>query len=122
YLTTYYLMKDASLRGDFVAEVQDLVTRLAGALGVPVTQVEVDIANQELKLPGLPKLELCGSSSASVNGFPFARVADGYSVPIAFKPPPSKRAQERTGATPAPAQKPEGIASVYGPAKAAKTH
>jgi hypothetical protein len=118
YLTSYYLLRDESLRGDFVAEVQGLVTRLAGALGVPVTRVEVDIAREDKKLPPLPKLELCGNSAASVNGLPFARLEDSYTVPIAFRPTPSKRSGGSAAA--APAQKPEGIASVYGPAKAAK--
>ena len=119
YLTTYYLLRDESLHGDFASEVQGLVTRLAGALGVPVTQVEVDIARDPaLKLPKLPKLELCANSAASANGLPFARLEDGYTVPIAFKPPPSKRSGASAAA--AAAGKPEGIASVYGPAKAAK--
>jgi hypothetical protein len=115
YLTTYYLMRDDSLRGDFVAEVQGLVTHLAGALGVPVSRVEVEIARDNLKLPALPKLELCANSAASVNGLPFARVEDSYTQPIRFQPTPSKRSGASSGA-----QKPEGIASVYGPAKAAK--
>ncbi len=116
YLTTYYLLRDDSLRGDFAVEVQGLVTRLAGALGVPATHVEVDIAKEDVKLPKLPKLELCTNSAASVNGLPFARLEDAYTVPIAFKPPPSKRSPGST----TDAGKPEGIASVYGPAKAAK--
>ncbi len=118
YLTTYYLLRDDSLRGDFAAEIQGLVTRLAGALGVPVTRVEVDIAHEDMKLPRLPKLELCANSAASVNGLPFARVEDSYTQPIRFQPTPSKRSGGTAPA--APAQKPEGIASVYGPAKAAK--
>ncbi len=117
YLTAYYLLRDESLRGDFAAEVQGLVTRMAGALGVPAKQVEVDIAREDLKLPKLPKLELCGGSAASVNGLPFARLEDANTVPIAFRPPPSKRSAE--AAEPAPA-KPEGIASIYGPAKAVR--
>jgi hypothetical protein len=117
YLTAYYLLRDESLRGDFVVEVQGLVTRLAGALGMPVTRVEVEIAREDSKLPKLPKLELCANSAASVNGLPFARLEDSYTVPIAFKPTPSKRSSLPDTA---PAQKPEGIASVYGPAKAAK--
>ena len=96
YLTTYYLLRDESLRGDFETEVQGLVMRLAGALGVPVTHVEVDIAREDLKLPKLPKLELCTSSAASVNGLPFARLEDANTVPIAFKPPPSKRSPQST--------------------------
>ena len=118
YLTTYYLKRDESLRGDFSTEVQGLVTRLAGALGVPASKVEVEIAQQDVDLPKLPALELCGGSAASVNGLPFARLEDKYTVPIAFRPTPSKRAGQEPAT--APASKPEGIASVYGPAKPAK--
>jgi hypothetical protein len=119
YLTTYYLLRDDSLRGDFAAEVEGLVTRMAGALGVPARKVEVSIAKEPLKLPKLPSLELCEGSAASVNGLPFARLEDTYTVPIAFHPPPSSRTPSSSGGV-ASAGKPEGIASVYGPARSAK--
>ena len=118
YLTTYYLLRDESLRGDFAAEVEGLVTRMAGALGVPVQKIEVEIAKEDVKLPKLPGLELCKGSAASVNGLPFARLEDKNTVPIAFRPPPSKRAPSTPAAQ--PPGKPEGIASVYGPAKSGK--
>ena len=118
YLTAYYLLRDESLRGDFAAEVEGLVTRMAGALGVPASKVEVEIATDDVRLPKLPGLELCGGSAASVNGLPFARLEEKYTVPIAFRPTPSKRAPAMASAEP-PA-KPEGIASVYGPAKSSK--
>ena len=38
YLTTYFLMRDPSLQGDFANELQSLIEHLAGALGVPVSQ------------------------------------------------------------------------------------
>jgi hypothetical protein len=117
YLTSYYLLRDPSLRGDFAAEVEGLVARLAGALGVPVSKIEVEIAKDETKLPKLPSLELCGGGAASVNGFPFARNEDQFTVPIAFVPPPSKRSP---AAWSGPVGKPEGIASVYGPVEAAR--
>jgi hypothetical protein len=116
YLTAYYLLRDESLRGDFAAEIEGLVTRMAGALGVPAKKVEVAIAKDNVKLPKLPVLELCGGSAASVNGLPFARLEDQNTVPIVFHPPPSTRSPA-SGTTPG---KPEGIASVYGPAKSAK--
>ena len=119
YLTAYYLLRDESLRGDFAAEIEGLVTRMAGALGVPATKVEVEIAKEDVKLPKLPPLELCGGSAASVNGLPFARLEDRNTVPIAFHPPPSTRAPA-TSTNTTPPGKPEGIASVYGPAKSAK--
>jgi hypothetical protein len=118
YLTAYYLLRDESLRGDFAAEIEGLVTRMAGALGVPARKVEVEIAKENVKLPKLPGIELCGGSAASVNGLPFARLEDSNTVPIAFRPAPSNRAT----AIPAtqPPGKPAGIASVYGPAKSAR--
>lgn len=119
YLTAYYLLRDESLRGDFAAEIEGLVTRMAGALGVPVKKVDVAIAKEDVKLPKLPALELCGGSAASVNGLPFARLQDQYTVPIAFRPPPSSRSPA-AGGSGTPVSKPEGIASVYGPAKSAK--
>ena len=118
YLTAYYLLRDDSLRGDFATEIEGLVTRMAGALGVPAKKVEVAIAKETVKLPKLPSLELCDASAASVNGLPFARLEDNYTVPIAFHPPPSTRTPASGGS--APTGKPEGIASVYGPAKTAK--
>src|SRR5215831_14371698 len=63
YLTAYYLLRDESLRGDFAAEIEGLITRMAGALGVPARKVEVTIAKEEVKLPKLPPLELCGGSA-----------------------------------------------------------
>ena len=118
YLTSYYLLRDESLRGDFAVEIEGLVTRMAGALGVPATKVEVEIAKESFKLPKLPALELCEGSAASVNGLPFARLEDRYTVPIAFRPTPSNRAPAMpAGQAPS---KPEGIASVYGPAKPVK--
>jgi hypothetical protein len=116
YLTTYYLLRDESLRGAFAAELQSLVQHLASALGVPVTHVEVEIARDEQRLPKLPPLELCAGTAASVNGLPFARLEDGYTVPIAFRPPPSARAPQSTQPSQPPSE-PEGIASVFGPAK-----
>lgn len=118
YLTTYYLLRDASLRGEFVGEVEGLVARLAGALGVPVSKIEVEIASQDLKLPKLPGLELCAGGAASVNGLPFARNEAQFTVPIGFRPPPTKRAPPAASAE--PASKPEGIASVYRPANTGK--
>jgi hypothetical protein len=118
YLSSYYLKRDASLRGDFAGEIEGVVTHMAGALGVPVKHVEIDIASEEVTLPKLPKLELCSGSSASVNGLPFARNEDTYTVPIRFNVPPSKRSG--VGNEAEEPGKPAGIASIYGPAKQAK--
>jgi hypothetical protein len=101
YLTTYFLANDPSLHGDFAGEVRSLVQHLAAALDVKVTEVDVDIPTPPVNWPKLPKLELCEGSMASVNGLPFAKIESGYTVPVRFKP------------TPAAAEAPKGIASVY---------
>jgi hypothetical protein len=97
YLTTYFLMRDPSLQGDFANELQSLIEHLAAALGVPVSSIDIDIPKGELTMtqwPKLPKLELCEGTLASVNGLPFAKVMDnGDTVPIGFRPPASRRSQ-----------------------------
>jgi len=112
YLSAYFMKRDPSLRGDFEHEVQGLVERLAAALGVQASEVEVEVPPVEVKFPKLPKLELCEGSLASVNGLPFARLEDGYTVPIGFKPVPSVREQNNVAAE--AIGNPQGIASVYG--------
>ncbi len=87
---------------------------MAGALGVPANKVEVAIAKEGVKLPKLPALELCGGSAPSVNGLPFARLEDQNTVPIVV---PSGAIHSFTRAAQGRRRsKPEGIASVYGPA------
>ena len=97
YLTTYFLVRDPSLQDDFADELRTLIEHLAGALGVPVTRVDVDIPKvlpTMAQWPKLPKLELCAGTMAAVNGLPFAKVMDnGDTVPIGFRPPPSRRSQ-----------------------------
>lgn len=109
YLTTYFLARDLSLRDDFSTEVQKLVQHIAGALGVPVTEVDVDIPTEPLKWPALPTIQLCAGSMASVNGVPFASFHDGYTAPLRFDPP-GRGTDPAARGTPAP----KGIASVYG--------
>ena len=121
YLTTYFLMRDPSLQGDFANELQSLIEHLAGALGVPVSSIDIDIPKGELTMqqwPKLPKLELCEGTLASVNGLPFAKVMDnGDTVPIGFRPPASRRSlssQQRTGSSGATSETdtPKGTATI----------
>ena len=117
WLTAYFLARDASLQEDFADELQRLVERMAGALGVPVTRVDVDIPKVEVSPANrlhLPKLELCPGAMALVNGLPFASVEDGYTIPIGFHPPPSGRAMKQRAAAAAQkaADPPKGVASV----------
>lgn len=111
YLTTYFLARDPSLQGDFSDELRRLVEHLAAALGVKVTQIDVDVPKPQITWPKLPKLELCEGTMASVNGLPFAKVDSGATVPIGFKPPQPFHA----GSAPASGDVPKGIASIYGP-------
>jgi len=117
YLTTYFLARDPSLQADFSGELQSLVEHLAAALGVPVTRIDVDMPKIEVtSWPKLPKLELCAGSMASVNGLPFAKFEEGYTVPVGFRPPQPARPAGPHGAAPpaaAPADMPKGIASVF---------
>jgi hypothetical protein len=112
YLTAYFMKRDVSLRGEFEHEVQDLVERIASALGVQNVTVEVDIPEVDVKFPKLPKLELCDGSFASVNGLPFAKDDNGFTMPIRFKPVPSIR--ERNKVPLKDVGVPQGIASIYG--------
>jgi hypothetical protein len=112
YLSAYFMKRDQSLRGDFEQEVQSLVERIASALGVQATSVEVDVPEVKVDFPKLPNLELCTGSYASVNGLPFARLEGKYTIPIGFKPVPSVRQQNHISAD--AIGKPQGIASVYG--------
>jgi hypothetical protein len=84
YLSVYYQRRDPSLVEDFRGELAEFVMRLAGALGLGIEAVKVEIPVAEVTFPKLPKLELCASTTASVNGVPFAKVEDGYTIPFAF--------------------------------------
>jgi len=84
YLSAYFQRRDPSLIEDFRKELAELVMRLAGALGLQISEVKVEIPVAEVKFPKLPTLELCASTTASVNGVPFAKVEDGYTIPFAF--------------------------------------
>lgn len=112
YLSTYFLARDPGLRDDFASELRALVERMAAALGAPVTRVEVEIPEQEVTWPKLPKLELCAGSMASVNGLPFARMEGPHTVPIRFRP-----AHSRPSGDAASAAAPTGIVSVVGAAR-----
>jgi hypothetical protein len=86
YLTTYFLAHDPSLVEDFREEVQALVEHFTASLGVPLTQVNVEIPKVEVGTwPQLPGIELCPGTRAAVNGMPFAKFETGTTLPIGFK-------------------------------------
>jgi hypothetical protein len=93
YLTTYYLARDPSVADDFADELRSLIEHLAGALGVPVTRIDVNIPKvviPEGSWPKLPKLELCEGTYAAVNGLPFAKTMANTTVPVGFRAPKSR--------------------------------
>jgi len=75
-----------------------------------VTQIDVDVPKPQITWPKLPKLELCEGTFASVNGLPFAKVDEGFTIPIGFHPPQPFHA----GSTQSSGDVPKGIASIYG--------
>ncbi len=94
YLTAYFMAHDPSVADDFADELRSLVEHLAGALGVQVSRVDVEIPKVEITFasrPRLPKLELCEGSYAAVNGLPFAKTDGGDTIPIGFRPPVTRR-------------------------------
>jgi hypothetical protein len=89
YLTTYFLAHDPSLPDGFREEMQSLVEHFTSSLGIPITQVVVDIPPVQVGTwPRLPKIELCPGTQASVNGLPFAKFDLGSTIPIGFRIPP----------------------------------
>ena len=105
YLTSYYLYHDASIQSDFADELRSLIEHMAGALGVPFTRVDVDIPvnrpERPQDWPKVPRLELCQGTLAAVNGLPFAKVDNGVTLPIGFRPPPAhSRALKATRPSP----------------------
>jgi hypothetical protein len=77
YLSVYFLRHDPSLRAYFVNEIDAYLRGVAGALGVTVRAVAVEIPEPQLSTPPLPKLELCAGSVATANGVPFLRESQG---------------------------------------------
>jgi hypothetical protein len=118
YLTTYFLARDPSLQGDFVEELQKLVGHLAAALGVAVTEIDVEVPKPRITWPKLPTIEICEGTHASVNGLPFAKFDNGVTLPIGFHPPQPLH----PGGTPTSGDVPKGIASIYGAPNAAVKH
>jgi hypothetical protein len=89
YLTTYFLAHDPSLVQDFKEEVQSLVEHFTASLGVPVSQVNVEIPKVEVATwPQLPRIELCTGTRAAMNGIPFAKFETNATIPIGFRIPP----------------------------------
>lgn len=77
YLTVYFLKHDPTLGDYFRDELSAYLRGVAGALGVPVQDVVIEIPEAKLRSPTMPMLQLCTGSSATANGVPFVRETDG---------------------------------------------
>jgi hypothetical protein len=86
HLTAYFLRNDAGLSEHFKEELETYLRGIAGALGVNVTKIEIEIPSVEVTIPPRPELTLCDGSVALANGMPFVRrQADGTLIGIYSK-------------------------------------
>jgi len=102
HLTAYFLRNDVGLSNQFKEELETYLRGISGALGLKVTRIEINIPEEEVKIPPRPELALCEGSIALANGFGFARrQPDGTVIGIyPRKQPPSTGAKQPPGATP----------------------
>jgi hypothetical protein len=73
HLTAYFLRNDVGLSEHFKEELEAYLRGIAGALGVPVTRIDIEIPEVEVVIPPRPELVLCEGSVALANGLAFAR-------------------------------------------------
>jgi hypothetical protein len=73
HLTAYFLKIDKGLSKHFKDELEAYLRGIAGALGVMVTRIEINIPEQKVAIPARPDLALCEGTVAVANGLPFAR-------------------------------------------------
>jgi hypothetical protein len=91
HLTGYFLRNDAGLSEHFKEELETYLRGIAGALGVMVTKIDIEIPEVDVPIPVRPELTLCEGSIALANGFGFARrQPDGTTIGIYPKKPASK--------------------------------
>jgi hypothetical protein len=73
HLTWYFLRNDEGLSDHFKEELEAYLRGIAGALGVAVTKIEIEIPTVKTAIPPRPELVLCEGSVALANGHGFAR-------------------------------------------------
>jgi hypothetical protein len=102
HLTAYFLRSDVGLSDHFKEELETYLRGMAGALGVPIKGVDIEIAAQDVKIPPRPEITLCEGTVALANGMGFARrQPDGTVIGIypkkvdAPKPPPAESPSPR---------------------------
>lgn len=73
HLTAYFLRNDVGLSEYFREELETYLRAMTGALGVPITKIEIQIPEEEVVIPARPEMTLCEGTVAVANGLPFAR-------------------------------------------------
>jgi hypothetical protein len=102
HLTAYFLRNDLGLSTQFKEELEAYLRGIAGALELPVTRIEINIPQEDVKIPARPDLSLCEGSIALANGFGFARrQADGSVIGI-YPRNKSSAPENPPAATPTP--------------------
>src|SRR4051812_43875265 len=84
HLTAYFLRYDAGLSEHFREELETYLRGMTGALGVPVTRIDIEIpSNDNVTIPPRPEITLCEGTVAIANGLGFAkRQSDGTVIGI----------------------------------------
>src|SRR3954469_25943349 len=99
HLTAYFLRYDAGLSEHFKEELETYLRGMTGALGVPVTRIDIEIpSNDKVTIPPRPEITLCEGTVAIANGLGFAkRQSDGTIIGIY-----PRKANDSPATTPAP--------------------
>src|SRR3954471_17088697 len=84
HLTAYFLRNDVGLADQFKEELETYLRGMTGALGVPVTRIDIEIpSNDKVTIPPRPEITLCEGTVAIANGLGFAkRQSDGTIIGI----------------------------------------
>lgn len=94
HLTAYFLRTDIGLKTQFKEELEAYLRGIAGALGVVITRLEINIPDQEVRIPPRPEIPLCDGTVAVANGLPFARrQLDGTVIGVYPKAPAASPAK-----------------------------
>ena len=91
HLTAYFLRNDEGLSDHFRDELETYLRGIAGALGVVVKKIEVEIPEVKVVIPPRPEITLCEGTVALANGMGFARRQDdGTTIGIYPRKPAAK--------------------------------
>jgi hypothetical protein len=73
HLSHWYLKNDPTITQRLREELAIWLQGIAGALRVPVSRVEVEVAPSTVAIPARPTLSLCEGGTGLANGTPFVR-------------------------------------------------